>query len=75
VPVEKLETAQEVQGNESAHESICPCMCDAHDSTTREARTMMKGARDLQGDGGSAPDFDEPSVHMRRLARPTEIQF
>jgi len=64
VPVEKLERRQEVLS-----------MCDAHDSRTQEALVMMKGARDMQGDGGSAPDFDEPCVHMRRLARPTEIQF
>lgn len=41
--------------------SVRLSMCDAHDSRTREA-LMMKGARDLQGDGGSAPDFDEPTM-------------
>lgn len=74
------ETGDETGGagrNGSApYESIHLSMCDAHDDsrTRREALMMMKGARDLQGDGGgSAPDFDEPCVRpTRRLARPTQ---
>jgi len=49
-------------GSRATHLPICPRMCDAQDYSMGLAAAMMKGAWDLQGDGGSASDRPRTSV-------------
>ena len=49
-------------GSRATHLPICPRMCDAQDYSMGLAAAMMKGAWDLQADGGSAPNRPRTSV-------------
>jgi hypothetical protein len=71
VPVEKLEARQEGIGLEEAGQRICPsvhaCVMPTTPWGERRVALMMKGACDLQGDGGSAPD--RPRTRRVRMWR------